>query len=80
MSAFTHVAHIVICNGVYDDGQACMAVGNSDSLDLRDVNATEVRAILRRRGWTVNLPNPDADSRVRRLDFCPDHKPEDAEV
>ena len=76
MSAFTHVAHIVICNGVYEDGRACMGVGNSDNLDLMDGTTARVRKILKAEGWTVNVPNPDPDDPTRRLDFCPDHKPE----
>jgi hypothetical protein len=72
VSAFSHTDWTVMCNGVAEDGASC---GMSERTDtIGGDTATEVRHRLKRRGWTVNVPSQD-DSRVRRLDYCPDHKP-----
>lgn len=76
MSTFSYTDWTVICNG-RDGDQACMEQGRTDIFDLQDGStAADVRKILKREGWVVNVPNPDRESRIRRLDFCPKHKPE----
>lgn len=49
-------------------------------IDLRGVsNASELRRTLKKRGWTVNVPASSVSGvhAARRLDFCPDHKPQE---
>lgn len=83
MSTFSHTDWTVICNGAEDDGRPCMEQGRTDTFDLHDgSSAADVRAILKRRGWAVNVPQGGRryDSagrpiRQQRLDFCPKHKP-----
>jgi hypothetical protein len=80
MSTFSHTDWTVICNGT-TDGWPCGKSERTDALDLRDGStAADVRRVLKRRGWAVNVPNPDQDALLRRLDFCPDHKPETADA
>ncbi len=55
----------------------------TDDLSLMDGTAADVRKALKRRGWSVNVPDPNwvlvhqmgSRARGRRLDFCPKHKP-----
>lgn len=63
----------MICNGT-DDGQPCPEQGNSDSLGLNNAVAATVRRHLKRRGWAVNLTNPEPGGYPRRLDYCGRHK------
>lgn len=74
MSAFPHTGWTVICNGE-TDGRPCPKSERTDTLDLMDGTAADVRRVLKRWGWAISVPNPDPDSVLRRLDFCPDHKP-----
>ena len=68
MSTFSHTGWTVICN----QGN-CGAQDRTDTLGLRDGTAADVRRILKRRGWAVNIPNPSPGGRPKRLDFCPEH-------
>lgn len=69
MSTFSHTDWTVICD-YEDEGGTCGQSERSDTLNLRDGTATEIRSILKRRGWAVAVPT----GRERRADFCPEHK------
>lgn len=67
MSTFPHTDWTVIC-----DYPLCTAQERTDTLNLstHESTATNVRKVLRRRGWAVAVPT----GRERRADFCPEHK------
>ena len=73
MSAFSHTSWTIMCNGE-TDGMQCGASLNSDELDRMDAVAADVRKRLKSRGWQVNVK--PANGYPRRLDYCPDHKPQ----
>lgn len=59
------------------DGPGCHKVVWASSLGLYGAihgedGPAHLREALRERGWAVDVP---ANFMVRRLDFCPDHKP-----
>jgi hypothetical protein len=48
----------------------------ASELDTRNVTtATELREVLKARGWTVNVSVFRGIHQRRHLDFCPEHKP-----
>jgi hypothetical protein len=65
VSTFSHTDWTVIC-----DHPGCGASERTDQLDMQNGTATEVRKVLRRRGWLVAVSRPE----MRPVDFCPDHK------
>jgi hypothetical protein len=54
---------------VWCDAPSCSAMYRSEW----DIPRAEVRKLLAKRGWTVNVGDGPI---VTRGDFCPDHKPE----
>ena len=71
MSTFSHTDWTVIC-----DAEGCLAQERTDTLELRDGTATGVRKVLKRRGWAVAVRVYNGIAQTRRLDFCPEHKPQ----
>lgn len=69
MSTFSHTDWTVICD--YSDRCGhCPASERTDLLELPNGTATEVRKVLRRRGWAVAV----FTGREKTADFCPEHK------
>jgi hypothetical protein len=73
MSTFSHTDWTVIC-----DYPLCGRQERTDTLGIQDATAADVRRYLRRQGWIVAKPHPNLEVR-RRLDYCPDHKPQPEE-
>lgn len=68
MSASTYTEAVINC-----DFPGCVQVGFASHFELAiNAHADDVRGVLRRRGWAVNLP-ADPGTKPRR-DLCPEHK------
>lgn len=74
MSAFSHTDWTVTCNGTSEDGLPCMAQWNTGTEG--GITAKDARTQLKKRGWLVNVPAVDKSNNVRRLDYCPKHRPD----
>lgn len=78
MSAISHTDWTIFC-----DHDGCPRQLGTNDLDIGpgEPKARDVRRILRRRGWAVSVPRPDNPVLFRqpRLDYCPDHKPKEAD-
>jgi hypothetical protein len=66
MSVTSHTVHTVRC-----DGPSCPSQGRTDVFEVG--TATQLRKILKKRGWLVNCPD---DETGRRKDYCPRHRPD----
>lgn len=75
MSASSYTDWQVECDG-RDEGKRCGVSLWASELSVMDATAATVRKRLKGLGWAVNIVNPEPDSKPRRLDFCPDHKPD----
>lgn len=72
MSAFSHTDWTVLC-----DHPDCLRCLRSSDF-MQDVDTAWIRRALKQQGWTVAIRQSQADGsqREKRLDYCPDHKPE----
>ncbi|HXB48977.1 MAG TPA: hypothetical protein VNW50_14545 [Streptosporangiaceae bacterium] len=67
VSAISHSYWTVTC-----DGPGCLEQGSTDVWELG--TRKELRRLLRRDGWEVNVKVP---RQRQRQDFCPAHSPRD---
>jgi hypothetical protein len=70
MSAISHTDWTVFCNH-----EGCPKSFGTHEMDGMDLTAATVRKHLRRWGWATGVKNPNGSS--HRLDYCPDHKPQE---